>query len=254
MTTLLLRPSGRSTLALGLLFGALACSDSTPTDADARRGDDSSAIDGLGGPLPPARSAEHCDGRIGAGTVDQVVVPSGARCLLDGTRVEGNVLVKTDGRLETRDARIDGNIQAEDAHTVTTRQGTVVEGDIQVKRRAVTTVEGTVVGGNLQVEEGGASLTLTGGRIRGDLQFAKAAAATITGVEIDGNLQLTGNRDALAAEGNVVFGNLQIFENRGGVLLVANRVAQNLQCGENRPAPTGSGNVAGEKEDQCEGL
>jgi hypothetical protein len=47
---------------------------------------------------------------------------------------------------------------------------------------------------------------------------------------------------------------MQIFQNTGGVKLLRNMVAENLQCKSNFPAPTGGGNIAGDKEDQCENL
>jgi hypothetical protein len=47
---------------------------------------------------------------------------------------------------------------------------------------------------------------------------------------------------------------MQVFQNTGGVRLLNNRIAENLQCKENDPPPTGSGNIAGDKEDQCAGL
>ena len=46
-------------------------------------------------------------------------------------------------------------------------------------------------------------------------------------------------------------GSLQAFKNYGGVALNRNRIKGNLQCKENIPAPTGSGNQAASKEDQC---
>jgi hypothetical protein len=42
--------------------------------------------------------------------------------------------------------------------------------------------------------------------------------------------------------------------NRGGLSLAANRMIGALQCKENQPAPSGSGNVASIKEDQCRAL
>lgn len=58
-------------------------------------------------------------------------------------------------------------------------------------------------------------------------------------------------RGPLLAAGNRVNGNLQAFGNRGGVSLIGNAINGNLQCKENVPAPTGSGNTAASKEDQC---
>ena len=54
--------------------------------------------------------------------------------------------------------------------------------------------------------------------------------------------------------GVFIRGDLQVFKNTGGILLTDNTIRQNLQCKENLPRPTGSGNRAGSKEDQCRRL
>ena len=194
---------------------------------------------------------EMCDGTLGAIEVEKVDVPAGATCILDGTRVYGNVLVRSGAILETSGAHIEGNIQAEDAMEIRTTNGTFVGGNVQVQRRALVRIEDTTIEGDLQLEEHGASLYASGNVIGGNLQFTKADEAMIVDTRIDGDLQLQDNYGALSMVGNHVWGNLQVFKNLGGVSLVENRVEQNLQCQDNTPAPTGSGNVAGEKEDQC---
>ena len=157
-------------------------------------------------------TAEACDGRLGEATVENVNVPSDATCLLDGTVVQGNVFVRSNARLVTRDVRVGGNIQAENS-------------------RLVQVLSGTRVGGNIQVNQGGAT--------------------TIDRVVVDGDIQLEQNAGRQDVEGARVGGNMQVNQNSGGVFLNDNRVAENLQCQANEPAPVGSGNVAGDKEDQC---
>lgn len=199
-------------------------------------------------------TASRCNGTLGAITVEEVNVPSGATCTLNGTRVRGDVKVRTGASLIANGASVDGNIQAEDALTVATRNGTFVDGDIQVKRRATARIESTTITGNLQIEESGASLVSSGNRIGGDLQVKKARTASITSTSVNGNIQLEENSGLQSSTGANVRGNLQASKNLGGVRLNRNRVAQAMQCKENSPAPTGSGNIAGEKEDQCRRL
>lgn len=98
---------------------------------------------------------EWCNGTIGAVTVE-VDVPSGAICTLEGTRVQGNVTVRTEATLVAVSVRVDGNIQAEDARRVEVVAMSYVDGNIQVKRRAFALVEGSTIDGDLQVEERGA--------------------------------------------------------------------------------------------------
>lgn len=198
--------------------------------------------------------ASRCNGVLAAVTVDDVYVPTGASCSLNGTRVRGSVKVAFDGTLIANAARIDGNIQAEDARSVTTGSGTTVNGDVQVKRRAVAHIENTTIGGNLQIEEVGASLVSTDSRITGDVQVTKADRAELTRLTVNGDVQFFENSGAIRSDAAVVGGNMQIEKNRGGVMLLANRVRQVLECKENSPAPTGTGNSAGEKQEQCRAL
>ena len=156
-----------------------------------------------------------CIGRLGAITVDNVVVPDGKRCTLRGTRVEGNVFVYTNATLNASRVRVDGNIQAEGA-------------------AAVYVNPGSVVGGNIQIKQGG--------------------AARIKEVRIDGDLQFEENNRALRAIDNQIGGNLQAWKNTGGLTIAYNVIAENLQCKENTPPPQGRDNVAGDKEDQCRNL
>lgn len=244
--------------ALAALLLVAACSSTTDPDgargevATDRRADGGTA--GGTGAASGAVSPMQCDGTLGAVTVEEVNVPQGATCVLAGTRVEGNVRVRRDATLQTSGAVVDGDIQAEDARRVETRAGTRVVGNVQVKRRAVADLAATVVDGDVQVEEAGASLIAGNVDVGGNLQMTKAEGAAIGDVRVDGDIQLVENRRALAVADSRVRGNVQVFKNTGGVRLDRNTVAQALQCKENAPPPTGGGNVAGEKEEQCRAL
>lgn len=137
--------------------------------------------------VPASADEIVCRGAIGARAVDDVRVPSGARCVLTRTRVEGNVKVQRGGRLVARRAVIDGNVQT---------QG----------HRSVLIVRGRV-GGNVQLEQGGAA-TVRAVRIDGDLQAFSNRRGTklFQRNRIDGNLQCTSNRPAPRGGGNVVQG------------------------------------------------
>lgn len=175
---------------------------------------------GLGAALliaaAPATAEERiCTGRIGAVYLDNIFVPDGRSCTLDGTRAKGNIVVGTGAALVARSVQINGNLQAEGAHSV------------RVYGRST-------FGGSVQIVQGGAA-SIEAARINGDILFDE-------------------NNGPLNAQLNVLGGNLQAFKNMGGVTLTGNRMKGNLQCKENIPAPTGSGNVAASKEDQCRRL
>ena len=164
--------------------------------------------------VPAARADEiRCVGTLGAVTVDNVLVPEGKTCTLNKTRVQGTVKVSGNATLYAKTARINGNIQAENA-------------------KLVSVAANTTVGGSFQVKQGG--------------------AATISRVTVAGDIQFDDNAKRVQALNNTVGGNIQVFENTGGAVIKGNRVDGNLQCKANTPAPTGGGNIVqGNKEDQC---
>jgi hypothetical protein len=166
--------------------------------------------------IPSGQESVTCrDASIGALSLDTVVVPDGATCELFGTRLVGSI---KSGALST--------VIAVDV---------AVNGDLQADGSALVVVEGaSSFGGSVQIKQGG--------------------AATVLDARITGDLQLDAMAGSLLAEGNRIGGSLQAVGNRGGLALFDNTMNGNLQCKENQPAPTGSGNVAASKEDQCAGL
>jgi hypothetical protein len=157
-----------------------------------------------------------CPPNLGPVTIDGNVIVTGA-CVLDDTRVIGNVLLYAGGSLVARGAHIDGNIQAEGADFV----------DVANSR----------VEGNIQLDD------LVGG------------ASAIGLVRVGGSIQLNGNRAGITVLNNIVGSDVQAFSNTGGLDITDNTIDGNLQCKENVPAPTGSGNlVSGNSEDQCASL
>jgi len=157
-----------------------------------------------------------CQGSLGAVTVANLEVPQGTSCMLDGTRVQGNIFVRNDASLTAQRVTVIGNIQAEGASSVAVLADSTVDGSIQLKQGGAARVENVIVNGAIQFES---------------------------------------NNGALSAAGNQVGENIQVFENGGGITIADNIVKGNLQCKENNPAPAGGNNtVQGTKEDQCAGL
>jgi hypothetical protein len=168
--------------------------------------------------MPAVAAADEriCRGAIGAETVDDLRVPQGATCELNGTTVEGNAKVEANATLRARSARVDGNVQGENAERVG--------------------VGSSRVGGSVQVKQGG--------------------GADVTETRVTGDIQLDANNGALQhVARNTVGGNVQVVSNGGGVEITGNTIDGNLQCKENSPPPTGGGNVVhGSAEDQCAAL
>ncbi len=156
-----------------------------------------------------------CRGTIGGATVDNVRVPQGASCTLNGTRVEGTVKVERNAKLFANGIRVKGNVQSEGFRTIFLRENSVVVGSVQLENGL----------------DGGSGNVLNS-RINGDLQFFS-------------------NEARMVARGNTILANFQANQNKGGLVIQNNRIAENLQCQSNNPAPVGSGNTAGDKEGQC---
>lgn len=168
-------------------------------------------------PAQVAHAEERtCRGKLGAIRVDNVRVPQGATCTMQGTYVKGTIKVERSATLRASKVRVIGNVQAEGA-------------------RLVNVTNGSFVGGSVQIVQGGGAL-VGSSRINGDILYDE-------------------NRARLIARSNRIGGNLQAFKNTGGVSITRNVIDGNLQCKENRPRPTGGGNVVdGNKEDQCRNL
>lgn len=182
------------------------------------------AVIALTGGLAVAASPAYADDRVCRGTIGaisvstNVLVPTGATCTLDGTRVDGNVKVSGSGAvLITGGARIDGNVQADDGGARYVRvRGSTVLGDVQVK---------------------------SGGRV------------VVRQTTVDGDIQLDSNRGQMTVRANNVDGDIQVFANSALAEIRNNDVGGNLQCKGNSPSPVGNGNkVSGNKEDQCRSL
>jgi hypothetical protein len=167
--------------------------------------------------LPQAALGEErsCRGTLGRVSLDNLRVPQGATCKLNGTRLKGTVIVQRGAVLIANGVRVNGNIQGENARNVIVRRSRV--------------------GGSIQVKQGG--------------------GATVSGTRVTHDIQFDANRRPTRAHRNRVGGSIQVVGNSGGVSLVRNVVNGNIDCKENRPAPTGGRNVVGEsKTDQCSRL
>jgi hypothetical protein len=161
-----------------------------------------------------ALGEEHsCRGTLGKVAVDNLRVPEGATCTLNGTRVRGAITVQRHARLVANGVRVTGNVQAENARNVVIRRK-------------------SQIGGSIQLGQGG--------------------RASVLRSRVNGDLHLDENRGPLQVQRNRVGGSIQVIGNSGGASIARNRVGGNLECKENHPAPRGNRNRVGEsKLDQC---
>src|SRR5262245_49192318 len=96
---------------------------------------------------PAVAEERSCRSSIGAVTVDNLKVPQGATCMLDGTRVKGTIKVARDATLQATNVRVVGNVQAEN-HRRVNMSGSRVGGSVQVKQGGGSSLRNSAVTGD----------------------------------------------------------------------------------------------------------
>ncbi|MGH2543164.1 MAG: hypothetical protein ACRDIB_10215 [Ardenticatenaceae bacterium] len=157
----------------------------------------------------------ECSGALGAVTVDSVLVPEGATCTLDGTRVRQNITVLSGASLTANAVRAGGNIQADGAEAIAINAGSVVRQSVDIKQGNTAQIDQALIRGTLKLEQ---------------------------------------NQGAVSVTNNRVGQNLRADQNTGGVTISDNIIGRELRCRDNEPPPVGGGNSAPIKRDQCAGL
>ena len=122
-----------------------------------------------------------CVGVLGPVVVDDVVVPPGERCFLDGTHVLGDVVVSPGSELIADRASIDGNVEASDWGYVNAMQSSI-GGDVACTT-AFCLLEQTEVGGDVQSRLG-AQIIANNSTIDGGADVQSGAAFNTDGTAI----------------------------------------------------------------------
>jgi hypothetical protein len=230
----------------------------------------------LYGASPASAADTQCAGtpgaaeRIGAVTVDQVVVPDGAFCRLEGTTVNQNVIIGVGSNLGTLNAQVGGNIQGTNGPRGVRILETDVQGNIQLKKATHPIVIGHAgctidpyVGGNIQLAENRGGIGICEMTIEEDLQLTKnTGRIMVRNNDVGENMQIADNTgDTSRVRDNQVgtagSGSLQLTKNQFTSVnaVVRNVVKNHLECFDNNVAPTGKNNTAGSgKTGQCAAL
>ena len=151
---------------------------------------------------------------LGAQSYQNIVVPAGAHCVLLGTSLTGNLELRTGASLEASNVTMDGNL--------------------------------------LGVSAGG--IRVTGGRVGGSVQVEKSQALALGGTVVEGSVYLDANAGFIGLQDLRVTGDIQLTDNRGGASINRTVAGGDLECEGNLFTPSGGGNHATSKEDQCRGL
>jgi hypothetical protein len=230
----------------------------------------------LYGASPASAADTQCNGTpgapetIGAVTVDQVVVPDGGWCRLDGTTVNQNVILGVGSNLWAKNAQVGGNIQGTNGPRAVRILQSDVQGNIQVKKATNPIIIGDArckidpyVGGNIQLEENLGGIGICEMEIEEDLQlFKNTGRIGVFNNDVGENMQITDNTgNAIRVRDNQVgtagSGSLTLKNNKTTLVLrvLRNVIADHLECSENDVAPTGGKNTAGgDKKEQCAAL
>jgi hypothetical protein len=137
--------------------------------------------------LPSTAFGEErsCRGKLGRATVDNLRVPQGAVCVLNGTRVQGVITVQRGATLVANGVRVVGNVQAENARNVVVRRSSRIGGSIQLDHGRRATLLASRVGGDVQV-------------------IGYSGRVVIARNVVDGNLECKENRSAPGGGRNIV--------------------------------------------------
>jgi hypothetical protein len=119
-----------------------------------------------------------CRGTLGRVTVDNLRVPQGAACTLNGTRVRGAITVQRAARLVANGVRVTGNVQAENARNVVIRRRSLIGGSVQLVQGGRATVQGSRVNGDIHLDENRGPLRVRRNAVGGSIQVVRTRAAS----------------------------------------------------------------------------
>jgi hypothetical protein len=240
---------------------------------------------------PVAQAGDtRCTG-VFTGTADNIIVPSGEECILEGALVRGNALAEPDSGLFIETSTVRGNVEAKERALTGSFQSSI-GGNYKCDDCFFEDVVETTVGGSVEIKGADDGDFVIGNIIEGNVQIEESLAGDFAFVIVQntvrGNVKLEKNQGPVVIDDNLIYGELQIFENnvtgfcppencvepaengafidnqvrgnmqvfknRGPTEISRNQIRQNLQCQENVPPPTGGGNTARKKEGQCRSL
>jgi len=179
---------------------------------------------------PPSAFADvvNCDGFFDSVEFDDIIVESGAVCVLHSVTVSGNIEVNPGGSLTVFFSDISGNIIGDKAKIVSVQQS-FVNGNVQLTETTLfTAVNFNTINGNIEI------------------LISRTAVSLVIFNEVDGNIVFNDNFFGQSIpDGNIIS---------------ANTVGGNLECQGNTSPPNhslsdfGPNTVDGDKEGQCENL
>jgi hypothetical protein len=193
-----------------------------------------------------------CTTAITGGVTQNVIVPMGASCTLTDVSVLGNIEVKEMANVVTRRGSINGDVIIESMGSARLNRGNI-NGKVESLGGRLLNVAGTTIAKDIVALDTLTVVVGAGARV-GAVEVLSSGRVLVSGVTIQGDAKFQQNTGLVSASDNSISGNMQVFDNLGGVTMNTNTIRGNMQCKDNLPAPSGAGNVAAIKEDQCAAL
>ena len=135
-----------------------------------------------------------CEGTLNEITIDNLVVPEGTECILNGTHVEGNLLVEANGSLIAYGVIVDQDLQGEKAALIEIHPNSVIGGNIIINESGLITIDSTIISGNVEISRNSDQQAIINSQMDGDLQiYNNSAIVTVQGNTINGDLICDGN-------------------------------------------------------------
>jgi len=171
----------------------------------------------------------ECTGEM-TGTIEgDLVVPSGATCVLTDAHVTGDVTVESSARLDALRTRIEGDIDCSGGPSseelwCDLLTGTVVEGNGIARAGGELHLHGGHILGNVRAGPDSvfqsspvAGLFEERGFVGGNVRCNGCIFVDLVQTTVEGNVRIRGERDgSFIAEGSEIFGNLRIARSAAG--------------------------------------
>ena len=143
---------------------------------------------------PAAARDLKCNGVFNGKTYDDVTVPRGAACTLNGSRVKGNVKVLSNAYFQATRTSVRGDVKGRGAQTIFIDTGSKVGGSVAAVKAVQFYVFNSTIGGDIEPEKTAEAVQICGNTVRkGNIEVRRS------GTDI-----LIGDPLALGCRGNVV--------------------------------------------------
>jgi hypothetical protein len=168
------------------------------------------SLSALAWSAPSALAEERSCNGTARSSYDNVRVPRGATCTMNGTYTKGNIVVEPGGTLRADRIRVIGAIYSSGGRSVAVTNSSI-NGNIQHEAGGKITIRANVVGESIQLKtNSGSGKTVYGNRVGQDIQlFNNCAGTDVSRNTVNGNLQCKSNGSPFTGSGNRVYGNKQ---------------------------------------------